>query len=396
MTAYILFGLFALTLLGIATLHKYALPIALGGLAAVLVARLAITDFHLIAHLHHEWQGLLNLGGLLLGFAVLANHFERSHLPDKLTQVLPGNILGAFLLLALVCVLSAVLDNIAAALIGGTAARALFKGNVHIGYLAAIVAASNAGGAGSVVGDTTTTMIWLAGVSPLDVAEAALGAVVALLFFGGFAARQQYTLQPIVKVQGTAVHVDSMQLMIVGLILVGAIGANLLFGFPAAGVWGAIVLGALLRRPDWSVLPGAAKGMVFLLSLVLSASMMPVEELPAASPTTAFGLGIVSAFFDNIPLTKLAIAQGGYDWGYLAYCVGYGGSMLWFGSSAGVALSGMYPQAKSAGAWLKAGWHVAIGYVLGFLAMFLLLGWHPHAPKTVGADTRPAAERTNH
>ncbi|MCC6671193.1 MAG: citrate transporter [Planctomycetes bacterium] len=396
MTAYILFGLFALTLLGIATLHKYALPIALGGLAAVLVARLAITDFHLIAHLHHEWQGLLNLGGLLLGFAVLANHFERSHLPDKLTQVLPGNLLGVFLLLALVWVLSAVLDNIAAALIGGTAARALFKGNVHIGYLAAIVAASNAGGAGSVVGDTTTTMIWLDGVSPFDVMEAALGAFVALAFFGGFAARQQYTLQPIVKQQGTAVHVDSMQLLIVGLILVGAIGANLLFGFPAAGVWGAIVLGALLRRPDWSVLPGAAKGMVFLLSLVLSASMMPVEELPAASPATAFGLGIVSSFFDNIPLTKLALAQGGYDWGYLAYCVGFGGSMLWFGSSAGVALSGMYPQAKSAGAWLKGGWHVAVGYVLGFVAMILILGWHPHAPHKAGADTRPAAERTNH
>ena len=61
--------------------------------------------------------------------------------------------------------------------------------------------------------------------------------------------------------------------------------------------------------------------------------MMPVEKLPAASWQTAFGLGFVSAVFDNIPLTALALKQGGYDWGFLAYAVGFGGSMIWFGSS---------------------------------------------------------------
>jgi Na+/H+ antiporter NhaD/arsenite permease-like protein len=34
---------------------------------------------------------------------------------------------------------------------------------------------------------------------------------------------------------------------------------------------------------------------------------MPVEALPAASWRLAFGLGFVSAVFDNIPLTALAI-----------------------------------------------------------------------------------------
>jgi Na+/H+ antiporter NhaD/arsenite permease-like protein len=50
-------------------------------------------------------------------------------------------------------------------LIGGAMAHQLFRGNVHIGYLAAIVAASNAGGSWSVLGDTTTTMMWIAGAS---------------------------------------------------------------------------------------------------------------------------------------------------------------------------------------------------------------------------------------
>jgi Na+/H+ antiporter NhaD/arsenite permease-like protein len=105
--------------------------------------------------------------------------------------------------------------------------------------------------------------------------------------------------------------------------------------------------------------------------------MMPVEKLPAASWQTAFGLGFVSAVFDNIPLTALAIRQDGYDWGFLAFGVGFGGSMLWFGSSAGVALSNMFPEAKSVGQWLRHGWHVALAYVVAYLTMVAVLGWHP-------------------
>ena len=108
--------------------------------------------------------------------------------------------------------------------------------------------------------------------------------------------------------------------------------------------------------------------------------MMPVEKLPVASWQTAMGLGFVSAVFDNIPLTALALKQGGYDWGMLAYAVGFGGSMIWFGSSAGVALSNMYPEAKSVGHWLRHGWHVTLAYVVGFAALMFTLGWQPHAP----------------
>ena len=114
--------------------------------------------------------------------------------------------------------------------------------------------------------------------------------------------------------------------------------------------------------------------------LVTCASMMPVEKLPAASWPTALSLGFISAVFDNIPLTALALKQGGYDWGMLAYCVGFGGSMLWFGSSAGVAISNMFPEAKNAVAWLRGGWHVAVAYVAGFAVMLAVLGWRPDPP----------------
>ena len=70
---------------------------------------------------------------------------------------------------------------------------------MRIGYLAAIVAASNAGGSGSVIGDTTTTMMWISGVSPLAVLHAYVAAAVAFLVFGLPAALAQQRYAPIIK-----------------------------------------------------------------------------------------------------------------------------------------------------------------------------------------------------
>jgi Na+/H+ antiporter NhaD/arsenite permease-like protein len=142
-------------------------------------------------------------------------------------------------------------------------------------------------------------------------------------------------------------------------------------------------------------MPETFKGTIFLLALVTCASMMPVERLPAAGWPTALGLGFVSAVFDNIPLTALALKQGGYDWGFLAYAVGFGGSMVWFGSSAGVALANMYPEAKSVGLWLRHGWFVAMAYVIGFFMMLLILGWHPDPEHRKRTPNRSVAASTD-
>ena len=390
------FILFALTLLGVALFHHYTFNVAITGLVVITIYKLAFTGFKsgagltgLALHLGHEWVTLANLFFLLMGFALLSKHFQDSRAPDILPKYLPDDWKGGFVLLILVFVLSSFLDNIAAALIGGTMATAVFRGKVHIGYLAAIVAASNAGGAGSVVGDTTTTMMWIDGVSPFDVFEAYIAALTATLIFGVIAARQQHAYSPITRDAAPGIRVDWARLCIVAFILLAAIGANVVCNlyfnhvlglFPVIGVavWIAIILSAGIRKPDWSLLPGTLKGTIFLLSLVTIASMMPVEKLPAATWQTTLGLGFVSAVFDNIPLTALALKQGGYDWGFLAYAVGFGGSMIWFGSSAGVALANNFPEARSVGLWLRHGWHVALGYVIGFFVLLAVLGWHPN------------------
>jgi len=403
------FLLFALTLLGVAVFHHHTLAVGLTGLAAVALYKLVFTGFSagpgiagFAAHMGHEWVILTNLLGLLLGFALLSNHFERSRAPELLPRFLPDDWKGAFVLLVMVFVLSSFLDNIAAALIGGTMAAVVFRRKVHIGYLAAIVAASNAGGSGSVVGDTTTTMMWIDGVSPLDVLDAYVAASVALVICGIPAAMQQQRFSPIVRDAPAGVTIDWARLAIVAFILIAAIAANvginmhgphLADAFPAIGlaVWVAILLSVPLRRADWALLPEAFKGSIFLLSLVTCASLMPVEKLPSPSWMTTFGLGFISSVFDNIPLTALALKQDGYDWGMLAYAVGFGGSMIWFGSSAGVALSNMYPEAKSVLLWLRYGWHVAVAYVIGFLVMLAVLGWHPHEKRRGAPPQKPAA-----
>jgi Na+/H+ antiporter NhaD/arsenite permease-like protein len=410
------FFLFAATLLGVALFHHYTLYVSLAGFTVISLYKILFGSFKAgagvagwFALMGHEWVTFANLFCLLMGFAILARHFEKSHLPVILPRYLPDDWKGGFAMLVMVFFISAILDNIAAALIGGAMAHQLFRAKVHIGYLAGIVAASNAGGAGSVVGDTTTTMMWIAGVSPLAVLEAYAGAVVALGIFGVVAAKQQHAYSPILKHAHNHTHVDSGRLFIVGLILVLAIVTNVFvnirmpdvagaFPFIGVAVWVAILATAKLRRHDWEIMPETFKGTIFLLGLVGCASMMPVESLPPASAMVAFGLGFISAVFDNIPLTALAIRQDGYDWGFLAYAVGFGGSMLWFGSSAGVALSNMYPEARSAGRWLRHGWHVALAYVVGFGVLWAVVGWHPTSikPGTGPVPAATAAAPTGH
>ena len=395
LTVPVEFILLALTLAAVAVFHAQALRCALVGLAAIVFWKLAVAGFKdgpglagLAAHARHEWVILANLLLLLVSFALLARHVEASGLPQVMPAILPGDWKGGFALLCIIFVLSAVLDNIAAALIGGTVAQRVFNGRVHLGYVAAIVAASNAGGSGSVLGDTTTTMMWIAGISPWNVLDAYVAAVTALVVFGIPAALQQDKLQPITKHAEKPMHVDRVRLGVVAIILSTIVIANvvtnlyapaLLDRLPVLGlaVAAATLATASLRRPDWHIVPEAAKGALFLLALVAAASLMPVDKLPAPSWQTTLGLGFLSAVFDNIPLTALALKQGGYDWGMLAYAVGFGGSMLWFGSSAGIAISGLFPDARSAAAWVKASWYVPIAYVAGFAMLLATLGWHP-------------------
>ena len=388
------FCLFAAMLAGVALLSRHSLAVAVTGLAVILAFETFVTRYPtgtglaaLAEHGRHEWVTIANLALLLVGFELLADQFEQSNMADHLPRHLPDGWSGGLALLAMVFVVSAFLDNIAASMIGGVIARHVYQRRVSIGFLAAIVAAANAGGAGSVIGDTTTTIMWLRGVSPFAVLHAYIGSIVAFAIFGPLASLAQHRHQPMLDHNEPDCPLNWTRIAIAGIILVAAVAANLAANragddrLPWLGLalWTAILGTSLIAAPDWRRMRSAAVGATFLVALVLAASLMPVRALPTPSPGSTFGLGIVSAVFDNIPLTVLALGQGGFDWGVLAYAVGFGGSMLWFGSSAGVALTNEYPEGRSVAAWFKSGWYIPVAYAVGFAALILVAGWRPEA-----------------
>ena len=388
------FILFGAMLAGIAVFHKRALEISLAGLLVVLAFEWLVTAFPtgtgfqaLLVHAEHEWVTIANLLLLLTGFEVLSNQFEQSNVSDHLPSLLPDDWTGGMALLGIVFVLSAFLDNIAAAVLGGVMARHVYRGRVSVGFLAAIVASANAGGAGSVIGDTTTTLMWLKGISPIAVLPAFVAAIASFAVLAPFGAWSQHRYQPILANDEAGHPLIWRRIGIVAFILAAAVTTNILANALSEGeetapwlgmaLWAAIILTSFVGKPDWSVLKHGSKGAVFLASLVATASLMPLKGLPDPSWQTAFGLGLMSSVFDNIPLTALALRQGGYDWALLAFAVGFGGSMIWFGSSAGVAITNEFPEGRSVTKWLKEGWFVPVAYVVGFFVMFIALGWQP-------------------
>ena len=381
--------IFAAMLVGVAIFYTKTRQVAVIGLIALCFFKYEFTDgFSVITKLFGytneagefvkgSWNTYLNLALMLPGFAVLAKIFEESHFPDVLPRFLPSGMAGCMVLLFMIFCLSTFLDNIAAAMIGCTIAAALFKGKVHIGYVAAICAASNAGGAGSVVGDTTTTLIWIYGKDPVVIAQAFLPAVVATVVVAFFAARQQQKYSALVTEVNAGIKVDKNKLIVVGMILVGAIAFNYLFELPAIGIWLAIIIGMLLTKIKLKAAAESYDSTVFLVALVFCAELVPIESVPDASILSTLAIGFVSAVFNNIPLTQLCLIKGGYDWPLISYAVGFGGSMIWFGSSAGVAVCDKFNKARSFMNWLRYGWHIPFAFVIGFGVYLLVLGWDP-------------------
>jgi Na+/H+ antiporter NhaD/arsenite permease-like protein len=382
------YAVFLLALIGIALFHGRALYIVIAALVAVMLLQIATAPSagtavqELGAHFLEEGVVLANLLLLLLGFAILSSQFERSHLPQAIPSWLPRGWMGGVALLGIVFVLSSFLDNIAGAVIGGIVARYVYQNRVTVGFLAAIVSASNAGGAGSVIGDTTTTMMWISGISPLELLPAFIGAIGAFAVFAPLAAFSQQKRSPALPRTMPDVEIDWVGVVVVFLVLLALVATNVTVNgvFPGLedmvpalglGLWLAILATSLVRSPGWTVLREAFKGALFLVALVALASLMPVDRLPPPSVLSTLGLGFLSAVFDNIPLTALALNQGGYDWALLAYAVGFGGSMVWFGSSAGVALTNLFPEGRSVLAWLREAWFVPLSYVVGFVLMLL-------------------------
>src|SRR5690348_3239138 len=97
------FLLFAAILVGVAIFHRHTSPIAVGGLLVIVAYKLLGPGFKfgpgfggLVEHIAHEWVIITNLFLLLVGFALLARHFEKSRIPATLPRLLPHDWKGDY------------------------------------------------------------------------------------------------------------------------------------------------------------------------------------------------------------------------------------------------------------------------------------------------------------
>lgn len=368
---------------------------------------------HFLGHEHHAEERrhiLFNLALLIPGFTMVAWYFEKSGACSWIERRLQSD---GQLLHALFC-LSAVLDNIATAMLGGSIVMARYGGVIQhcrktktplpawlFQLIIGVVASSNLGGAASAFGDTTTVMIFISGVEFWELSKGLIGAAVAQFFlvklfvFSHREMPQDYDhlafgkQEPILWTNADAVRefFRILQLFLpwnwgklliaissgwklypllgipglcLGNIFYDQAGIGLLAGLALGWILGEIV--AMMRGEghlgfSWTECSHSLPGTIFLLLLVYAAKLLPLDVLRPmmeehfTRDQLAIVLGLLSPIFDNIPLTSLAIDIDGFQWSLLALTVGYGGSMLWLGSSAGVALAKMFPEITNTGDW---------------------------------------------
>ena len=280
--------------------------------------------------------------------------------------------------------LSAILDNLTTTIVMISLIQKLIaRRGDRLLFASLIVIAANAGGAWTVIGDVTTTMLWIGGqISPLKIMSAVflpslLNLLVPLAFIS-FSLKGK-TIAPPSKDTGLLV-VDRFErnlmfyLGLGTLIAVPAFKAvthlapfmGILFGLGVLWLVGEIVhrhkdehvrqpltLVHALARIDMS-------SIVFFVGILLAVACLDhagllsmlakwLDATLGRQDVIVVALGLLSAIIDNVPL--VAATMGMYDlahyppdsfiWEFIAYCAGTGGSILIIGSAAGVAAMGL-------------------------------------------------------
>jgi Na+/H+ antiporter NhaD/arsenite permease-like protein len=279
--------------------------------------------------------------------------------------------------------LSAILDNLTTTIVMISLIQKLVGGrDDRLVFAAIIVIAANAGGAWTVIGDVTTTMLWIGGqISPLSIMASVFPAslvnlVVPLAVIGY--SRRGKTIAPPRKEDRDAVARFERNLMFYlglgTLIAVPVFKAithlapfmGILFGLGVLWLVGEIVhrhkdehvrhpltLVHALTRIDMS-------SVVFFVGILLAVACLEhagllsmlakwLDATLGRQDIIVVVLGLLSAVIDNVPL--VAATMGMYDlahyppdsfiWEFIAYCAGTGGSILIIGSAAGVAAMGL-------------------------------------------------------
>ncbi len=304
--------------------------------------------------------------------------------------------------------ISPVADNLTTALILSTVLLTIDKGNKHFLVPGAIniVVAANAGGAWSPFGDITTLMVWVDGKGAFT--EFLFLFPSAILGWGVTAwllSRVVPDGMPPFQADERKVEIAEGGTVIIGLFALTialAVLSHQFLHLPA--MWGMMFGLAILKLYVYRInkSPSPTRVNVFqwvskiendtllfffgILAAVGGLHFLGFLEYFTAlydtvGPTTAnVGVGFLSAVVDNVPVMSAVLKADpnmgvGLDeraqWMLVTMTAGIGGSLISFGSAAGVGVMGKMKGIYTFGAHIKYAWTVLVGYIVSIVVWYV-------------------------
>jgi len=299
--------------------------------------------------------------------------------------------------------ISPVADNLTTALILSTVLYTIDKTNRDFLVAGAIniVVAANAGGAWSPFGDITTLMAWTAAKGEfVDFLFLFVPSVASWLFTGWLLSRYVPDGEP--HFDAATEEVPQLKDGGEGVIWLGvstitiAVMGHQLFHFPA--MWGMMFGLSLLKLHSFRLTKEGKDGynifvnmqrvendtLLFFFGILSAVGALHflgyldyVHDLYGVVGATAanIGVGFISAIVDNVPvmsaILKASPEMGVDQWLLVTLTAGIGGSLISFGSAAGVGVMGRLRGIYTFGAHIKLAWTVLAGYILAMILWYI-------------------------
>jgi len=297
--------------------------------------------------------------------------------------------------------LSPVADNLTTALILSTVLVTLEKDRKEFLVPGAIniVVAANAGGAWSPFGDITTLMAWTAEKGHFtDFLYLFPSAVLGWLITAFLLSRFVPTEKPVVPEHNEIpkIYYGGKAIIYLGVFTIAsAVLSKQLLHLPP--MWGMLFGLSILKlyvyrlkvtvQVEFDIFASVAKiehdtllFFVGILAAVGGLHFLGFLDLAAKlygefHPTFVnIGVGLLSAVVDNVPVMSAVLKANpdiGLDqWMLVTLTAGVGGSLISFGSAAGVGVMGKMHGVYTFGSHMKYGWTVAVGYIVSIMVWY--------------------------
>ncbi|WP_345980355.1 sodium:proton antiporter NhaD [Sulfurimonas sp. HSL3-2] len=299
--------------------------------------------------------------------------------------------------------ISPVADNLTTALILSTVLFTIDKEKIAFLVPGAIniVVAANAGGAWSPFGDITTLMAWTAGkgefVDFLFLFPASVLGWLATAFLLSLSVpKGEPEFDPHTETQ-PRLRKGGMVIVYLGIFTIAiAVLGHQFFHFPA--MWGMMFGLAILKLYSFNLNRKSTEGFDIFVNMkkvendtllfffgILSAVgalhflgfLEYIHTLYGAIGSTAsnIGVGFLSAIVDNVPvmsaILKSSPEMGMDQWLLVTMTAGIGGSLISFGSAAGVGVMGRMKGIYTFGSHMKHSWTILVGYIISIVIWYV-------------------------